>query len=187
MSSFAVNTMTRLLLAPAEANLDRDRRIEKEVLILFDVMRHRLVGYALSFGIARQDSEDIVQEAFLALFLHLQRDRPRDNLRGWLYQVTHNLALKRRLRDIAQPVMPPPDLEPADPSHTPEEALLFDERHTRLQHALSALPRIDRQCLQLRADGLRYREIAKILGISLGSVSASLARSLARLERAERR
>jgi RNA polymerase sigma-70 factor (ECF subfamily) len=40
--------------------------------------------------------------------------------------------------------------------------------------------------LHLRAEGLRYREIAEILEMSLGAVSISLSRSLARLERADR-
>jgi RNA polymerase sigma-70 factor (ECF subfamily) len=37
----------------------------------------------------------------------------------------------------------------------------------------------------LRAEGLRYREIAQVLDMSLGAVSISLARSLARFERAD--
>jgi RNA polymerase sigma-70 factor (ECF subfamily) len=40
--------------------------------------------------------------------------------------------------------------------------------------------------LHLRAEGLRYREIAGVLGISLGAVSLSLQRSFARLIRADR-
>ena len=52
---------------------------------------------------------------------------------------------------------------------------------------LEALPEQDQRCLILRAEGLKYREIAEILGISLGSVSMSLARSLARMTRAEGR
>jgi RNA polymerase sigma-70 factor (ECF subfamily) len=50
---------------------------------------------------------------------------------------------------------------------------------------LHALPEQDQACLYLRAEGLRYREIADVLDISLGSVSISLTRSLARLHRAD--
>jgi len=39
--------------------------------------------------------------------------------------------------------------------------------------------------MKLRADGLRYREISQAMGMSLGSVAASLARSLAKLTRAD--
>jgi DNA-directed RNA polymerase specialized sigma24 family protein len=66
---------------------------------LFDQMRDRLLRYLLSLRLPVQDGEEITQEAFLALFGHLQRGRPRHTLRGWIFQVTHNLALKRRDQD----------------------------------------------------------------------------------------
>jgi len=49
------------------------------------------------------------------------------------------------------------------------------------------LPEEDRRCLVLRAEGLRYREIASVLEISLGSVALSLERSLTRLARVVQR
>jgi RNA polymerase sigma-70 factor, ECF subfamily len=52
---------------------------------------------------------------------------------------------------------------------------------------LQALPERDRCCLGLRLEGLRYREIGQVLGMSLGAVSISLTRSLARLMRANER
>jgi RNA polymerase sigma-70 factor (ECF subfamily) len=50
---------------------------------------------------------------------------------------------------------------------------------------MAALPKQDRMCLYLRAEGLRYREIANVLGMSLGAVSTSLTRSLERIGRAD--
>jgi RNA polymerase sigma-70 factor, ECF subfamily len=73
-----------------------------------------------------------------------------------------------------------------DPAPNPEEQASFTERRCRLLAVLRALPEDDQYCLRLRAEGLRYREIAEVLGISLGSVSISLTRSLTRLTRAER-
>jgi RNA polymerase sigma-70 factor (ECF subfamily) len=48
---------------------------------------------------------------------------------------------------------------------------------------VSVLPEQDRRCLILRAEGLRYREIAEVLHISLGAVALSLERCLTRLAR----
>ena len=175
MSSFPANPVIELCV-PREAE-----GLEDEVLDLFDLLGTRLLSYAVSFGIPVQDGEDVVQETFLALFQHLRKQGSRENLKGWLYQVVHNLALKKRYRktvEVAETV------ECFDERPGPEEMALFGERHARLQAALGALPLVDQRCLRLRADGLRYREIAKIVGISLGSVAASLARSMARLERA---
>ena len=57
----------------------------------------------------------------------------------------------------------------------------------RLAAAVNALPDRERRCLQLRAEGLRYREIARVLGLSLGTVANAMARALARLRRVDER
>jgi RNA polymerase sigma-70 factor (ECF subfamily) len=57
----------------------------------------------------------------------------------------------------------------------------------RVLAVVEALPEQDRRCLFLRAEGLRYREIAGILDMSLGAVSVSLSRSLARIARSAER
>ncbi len=166
--------------------------LQAEVLALFDELRGPLLRYSLSFGLRVQDGEDVLQEVFLALYRHLLLERPRDNLRGWSFRTTHNLALKRRaalLADHAPLPLSEEDvpLDFADDTPGPEEMLLFRERQSRLHAVLRALPEMDRRCLHLRAEGCRYREIAAILGISLGSVAASLARSFQKLERMDAR
>jgi RNA polymerase sigma-70 factor (ECF subfamily) len=72
-----------------------------------------------------------------------------------------------------------------DRNPNPEEQLQTRQRQRRLQAVVRALPEQDQSCLCMRAEGLRYREIAEALGISLGSVAASLARSLEKLGRAD--
>ena len=135
--------------------------------------------------------EEIIQEVFLALFRHLRMSRSRKNLRGWIFRVEHNLALKQRhmnQRWHNAAAADPAVLERRiDPSPNPEEAAWFAQRRFRLLSVASALPEGDRCCLRLRAEGLRYREIAAVLGISLGAVSLSLTRSLERLFRADGR
>jgi RNA polymerase sigma-70 factor (ECF subfamily) len=69
----------------------------------------------------------------------------------------------------------------AHPQLDPEEELLEGRRHRRLLAEVNTMPEIDRCCLYLRAEGLRYRDIAGVLGVSLGGVSLALSRALARL------
>jgi len=52
-------------------------------------------------------------------------------------------------------------------------------------NVLRALPANDRRCLYLRAEGLRYRQIADATGMSLGAVAKSLARSIGRMVSAD--
>jgi RNA polymerase sigma-70 factor (ECF subfamily) len=160
------------------------------VIQLFDELRTPLLRYLLSIGIPAHDGEEVVQEAFLALFEHLRRGRSRQNLRGWMFRVAHNLGLKRRLvrkREVASVAFDQLAAIRPDTSENPEEQFLSSQRQQRFQAILNALVEQDRWCLSLRAEGLRYREIAEVLDMSLGSVSASLARSLARFSRPDAR
>jgi RNA polymerase sigma-70 factor, ECF subfamily len=160
---------------------------EQEVIQLFDELRNRLLRYLLGLGLPAQDGEEVIQEVFLALFQHLQGGRSRQNLRGWVFRVAHNLGLRRRLsrsREVGAAREFVADAQP-DPAENPEEQLLSSQRLQRLQAVLRALPEQAQWCLSLRSEGLRYREIAEVLGMSLTSVSASLGRSLARFNRVE--
>ncbi len=173
----------------ANSGASRDR-LEEAVVDLFDQFRDPLLRYLSNFGLALPDGEEIVQDVFLLLYRHLQREKSRENLRGWLFRVAHNLALKRRYRTRREFEMRTEAcaLEPAvDPNPNPETQLATSQHQERLLAVIEALPEHDRRCLFLRAEGLRYREIARILDISLGAVSGSLARSLARIARAAER
>src|SRR5216684_7778731 len=84
---------------PAVAAPAPSHRLEDEVVGLFDQLRNRMLRYLLSLGLTAHDGEEIVQEVFFSLFQHLQRGRSRANLRGWVFRVAHNLALKQRTAD----------------------------------------------------------------------------------------
>jgi RNA polymerase sigma-70 factor (ECF subfamily) len=160
---------------------------EEEITELFEQWRGALLRYLSTFGLPPHDAEEIVQEVFLALYSHLRQDKARTNLRGWLFRVAHNLALKRRIAERRTSALAAEVGNLPHPALNPEEELASSQRQRRLSSILHALPEQDRRCLYLRAEGLRYREIAEVLGMSLGSISASLARSLARFQRADER
>jgi RNA polymerase sigma-70 factor (ECF subfamily) len=168
----------------------RSTKIEHEVIGLFDEHRTRLLRYVMSIGLSVHDGEEVVQEVFLALFRHLSLGRGRDNLRGWLFRVAHNLALKQREAVQTRPDRAELDeavvARQVDPTPSPEQRVASGQRQKLLLATLKALPERDQHCVHLRAEGLRYREIAQVMDMSLGAVSISLARSMARLERADR-
>lgn len=159
--------------------------LQRDVMELYDSLAPPLFRYIRSFGVSRVDGEEVLQDAFLALFRHLQQDRPRSNLRGWMFRVAHNMALKRNDANRRALTFTPFDerdasLQP-DPGANPEQRVTRIQHQDRLKRILRSLPAQDQRCLFLRLEGLRYREIAKITGMSLGSVSMTIARSLARL------
>ena len=187
MSASRTNWLDGLVF-PREASRDatsKESEVEREVIQLFDELQNPALRYVLSFGLSIHDGEEVTQEVFLALLRHLQMRKPRNNLRGWVFRVAHNLALKRRqanqqsLEASARNSMNAASRR--DPAWNPEERLSASQEQERLLSIFRALPERDQCCLRLRAEGLRYREIATVLDISLGAVSNSLARSIARM------
>ncbi len=73
--------------------------LELLLVALFDQYRDPLLRYLASLGLPFSDGEEVIQEAFLALFVHLRGGKSRENLRGWLFRVAHNMGLKRRYRN----------------------------------------------------------------------------------------
>ena len=173
----------------ATASETRPSRLEEDVVALFDQLRIPVLRYLLSMSVPAPDAEEIVHETFLLLFRHLRQGKSRANLQGWVFKVAHHLALKYRARarrhldrfsqvdnigEVAGEITP-----------GPEERLDGIERQIRLVAVVRAMPEQDQCCLSLRAEGLRYRDIAEVLGISLGSVANCLERALSRLARAD--
>lgn len=188
MSSEASDSLSGFPLARV-ADQARPSDLEAEVVALFDELRTPVFRYLLSFRLSVPDAEEIIQEVFLALFRHLRQGKSRANIQGWVFRVAHNSALKCRLRtkrhsDLFTSV-PAISAIAADPYPGPEESTAASQRRQRLLAVVQALPEQEQCCLSLRAEGLRYREIAEVLGISLGSVAAALEKSLSRLARAE--
>jgi RNA polymerase sigma-70 factor (ECF subfamily) len=168
------------------------RRIQEEVLALFDECAGGLRRYVRAFGLAPEATDDVVQEVFLSLFRHLQLGRPRTNLRGWLFRVAHNQALKERRRiQKRQRIEAVWDGHTSDrqfdPAMSAEERLAQEARSRHLHSVLRAIPERDRRCLYLRAEGLCYRDIARALGVSLGAVAKSVTRAVTRLTDADSR
>jgi len=194
--TFTIQRMSRIpSMTSVWGNVLRDRSsatadflpasLEEEITGYFDRFHDPLMRYLLSFQSGVQDAEDIIQETFFALFKHLRAGKPRINVRGWIFRVAHNLGLKRRGINQRMHQISGSDEQDAQfglhPGLNPEEELLDIQERRRLIAIVQALPDRDRQCLVLRAEGLRYREIAEILGVSLGTVAATLERSFKRL------
>jgi RNA polymerase sigma-70 factor (ECF subfamily) len=176
--------------------VDRTRQacptaIEQAAVRLFDEMRVPLLRYLSGFPLSPHDSEDVVQEVFLDLFRQWQRGRSIENPRAWLFRAAHHLALKEKIRSRKENekngLLAAVEELAVDPALNPEDQLSLNRTQTRLESVIRALPEQHRWCLHLRAEGLRYREIAEIVGISLGKVSLSLQRSLALIARATER
>jgi RNA polymerase sigma-70 factor, ECF subfamily len=176
------NSWTQIARVTSPNKADPTNVVQDEVVRLFAELRAPLLRYLHFLGLTVGDGEDVVQEAFLALFSHLSAGKPRDNLHGWIFRVARNIALKR-IHQTGASVRMTESLQVVDFSANPEERAVRNQQGRAIQATIEALSELDRQCLCLRAEGLRYREIASVLDVSLGSVALALGRAVAKLSR----
>jgi RNA polymerase sigma-70 factor (ECF subfamily) len=158
----------------------------KEIVELYDRLRPSMYQYLICLGLKPQESDDVIQEAFLRLF-RLQADGGAvDNPRSWLFRVAHNLSLdvhraERQLVSEANQEVTRRAFERPDPGLNPEELFLQNELLLRLDAAMSQLTERQRQFVHLRAEGLRYREMAEVLATTVSNVNETLRRAIVRI------
>ena len=148
----------------------------------FDELRVPLRRYLICSGASATDADDAVQESFLRLHRHLGSEGDRSNLYGWVFQVARNyLRDERKSARRQKTVAVDGALAAADPRSGPEKNLLDAERGRLLRAAIDKLPDQQRECMLLRASGLRYREIAEVLVVSTAGVGSLVQRAMGRL------
>jgi RNA polymerase sigma-70 factor (ECF subfamily) len=158
-----------------------------EVIRLFDELRPGLFRYLRWRGSTAEEADDAIQETFLRLHTHLRRGGDESNLRAWIYRVAGNVIRDDRKsgrRRFSQPLEcdERTDVWP-DPSAGPEQLVLERESNQRLRAAIARLSVTERECLALRSEGFRYREIGEVLGIGTSTVCDVLKRAFGTLAR----
>lgn len=160
------------------------------------LMRAQEVAYRFSFLVCGHaaDAEDVMQDALLKTFQHVQRISDPSAFRTWLYSTVRNACLMKRRRRVGEP----PGFVPigadatdeAPPVDVPDEATPVDEQMmqaavgARLRTALEAIPPAYRMIVVLRdMEGLSTREVATITGYSEPNVKQRLRRARLMLRR----
>jgi RNA polymerase sigma-70 factor, ECF subfamily len=182
--------MERADLLPLPATWDGqyvkdDSRLQL-VLEHYDREQLPLRRYVGFLGVDAETAREIVQESFLRLHEHLLDGGDQTHLRGWLYRVAHNLArnaqaaFRSKKTDWLADAVPSGDLAAGGASI--EDDLLARERVERFRQTMQELSPAQRECLVLRAQGLKYREIAEALHLSVSTVGENIQRGLERLK-----
>ena len=162
--------------------LSRLSTVACEATALYRELRKPLLRYLVCLGLSSDEAQDVVQDAFLILHRHLASGGSQENIRGWLFRVAHNQARNRQNR-YDRNFKPPGEreIDAALDEATPERAVLEKEKFQQLGKAIRLLSASERECLLLRASGLRYREISEVLGIATSTVSDTVDRAIKKL------
>jgi RNA polymerase sigma-70 factor (ECF subfamily) len=153
-----------------------------EATTLYRELRKPLLRYLSGLGLPLEEAQDVAQDAFLSLHKHLSGGGSQENIRSWLFRVAHNRA-RNYQQSYAQRCGEPldPVFDTASKAATPEQMALTNERFHRLNRAVKTLNAQERECLMLRAEGLRYREIGEVLGLPTSTVSDVVERAIKKL------
>jgi RNA polymerase sigma-70 factor, ECF subfamily len=137
--------------------------------------RLRRFAYALVGDRARSD--DLVQEAFVRAFTHLDQFQVGTRLDSWMYKILRNVWLNQeralRVRGTMVDLDHAPEVAGPDGRHVVEVRLTLDQ----VLRGLAKLPHDQRELIVLVCvEGLSFKDAAAILDIPLGTATSRLAR-----------
>ncbi len=165
---------------------------------LFEIYCPPVTHFFLNRGFSDQESEDLAQEALLRVYRSIGTFRSESSLDTWLFKIVKNVwkneirrrrAQKRHADEVPLEAVIAPEesdensySEPQDPVQGPLDQVLAGERSRLLYLALEELPPKMHQCVLLRiGQGLKYREVAAVMKVSIATVKSQLNEAKQRL------
>lgn len=154
--------------------------------LLFRRLYPRMCAYAQKFLHDMNDSEEVVQEVFYAVWKHRENLDEQQSLHAYLFTAVRNKCLNllelKKNRSRHAELLWFLYVQESTESNTSYEALVVKDLEKDVSTALSLLPQECRRIFELsRFEGLKYQEIATRLNISIKTVETQMSRALAKL------
>jgi len=156
--------------------------------LLVEKYQAEVYGTALRIVRRPEDAEDLAQETFLRAFRALARYDPTRPFGAWLHTIAARLCIDHHRRNRAKFVsLTRPEegssgeertIDLEDPADQPDEVAEKSELARRLEALVETLPPDSRAAILLRhQQDLPYEEIARVLGVPLGTIKARIHRA----------
>ena len=149
----------------------------------FDDIIHKLNRrlFAIAYRIIRnhQESEDVVQEVFMKMWIMKDKLDEYDDVEALAATMTRNscIDLLRKWKHISSD-KDGSDLQTADPSLSPYEQMVSSETREIMSEIIDDLPDVWRDLVQLREiNGLSYEEIARQNGMNINNLRVVISRA----------
>lgn len=154
---------------------------------LVERYQRQIVNYVYRMIHDYEDAVDLSQDVFLKAYSALDSYRPKYPFPAWLFRIARNATIdeirRRRLSTVSldEPLETSDgsiEREPAGEGAGPEDLVLENELHERVEAAMARLPDKYREPLVLRhAAEMSYEEIAEALELPLGTVKTRIFRA----------
>lgn len=151
---------------------------------LFHLLYHKLKGFAFSLTLSDEVSAEIVDEVFVRVWNKRDSLSTIGNLRVYFYRAVKNESLNYLSRKAHQHLYEPFDdinIQLSDDMN-PEKLMMTKELLNKIRSAVDELPARCKLIFKLvREDGLRYKEVADILNLSVKTVDAQMVIAVSRI------
>ncbi|NJL12328.1 MAG: RNA polymerase sigma-70 factor [Microscillaceae bacterium] len=148
---------------------------------LFEQFYKESCQYAQRMVQIPEIAEELVADVFIRIWHQRQRIVIHTSFKAYLYKAVHNQALDYLRSQHARQSQRFEEVKPGQiPTlENPEQAFMGQEMHLKITQAIAGLAPQARHIFQLsRDEGLKYREIAEKLSLSIKTVETQMGRAL---------
>ena len=146
--------------------------------------QQRLYWHIRKIVIDHDDANDIIQNVFLKVWKSLDRFRADSRLYTWLYRIATNESITFLNSKRRRFFLPLVDVEKELAAKLDSGYLMNGEKiQLKLQKAILRLPPRQRVVFNMKYfDGMKYDEIAEVLGVTVGALKASYHHAVKKIE-----
>ena len=152
---------------------------EQSLAALYRLFSKRLMHFARVVTRSGDLAEEVVEDVFVKLWSNRHKVMEIDNLTVYLYVAVKNRSLNcisQKARELIQAPFDDLDIELGDLAADPHNQLVTSEMMQKMQQAVESLPPRCKMIFKLvREDGLKYKEVAAILNISVNTIDVQMA------------
>ena len=147
----------------------------KSFTILVERYQKKIFRLAYSLIHDTEEAMDLTQESFIRAYTSLENFRGTARFYTWIYRITVNLCMDHFRKQAVEKAAGNPESDLTLNFPAPDTVASQHEMGRIVHQAISALPNDQRTVVILREiEELSYQEIAKVAGISLGTVMSRL-------------
>ncbi len=152
----------------------------KEFENLFKMYYDNLCRFAVSYTKNNEEAEEIVQNTFYKIWEKRKILKIKTSIKSYLFSSVRNNCLQNiKHRDVVRKHQEHVNTEHNSLGINPFEELIYSETYEIFKKTLNLLPERRSKIFKMsRFEGLKYREIAEKLSISIKTVEANMSKAL---------